>query len=139
MADYGFQVHSSKNPISQGRFLLVFEKKQSNYAVTTWESAMQISLLKARAEDYSCICNNLLAPALIEMLIDKYGAANWETEFQKQKLKHLPFYFGWLDNCEISAAEDKVFLKGQYGCYATFINVKGRYLLLDFGQVITSM
>ena len=100
---------------------------------------MQTSTLKAEMGEYSYICKHLLAPTLVDTLIKKHGAANWKKEFQKQKLESLAFYFGWLENCEISIVKNKVFLSGKHGCYATFINIKGRYFLLDFGQRITSM
>ena len=115
----------------------IFHKTSDD--LTTWESAMQISMLKAEKGEYSYICNNLLAPTLVDTLIKRHGVANWKKEFQKQKLESLAFYFGWLENCEVSIVEDKVFLSGRHGCYATFINVKGRHLLLDLGQRITSM
>ena len=105
----------------------------------TWAQAVKIARQKAKAGEYAYIMDNMLAQEFVDKMIGKYGTADWRKEFQEGELARLPFYFGWLEKCEVKTSGDKVFLRGQHGCYAVFLKVKGRYLILDFGQRITSM
>lgn len=106
---------------------------------TSWECAITLVREKAKAKEYSYILNYLIAPALKQMLIEKYGRSDWKQSFRKEKLESLSLYLEWLTDCKVKHAENKVYITGQHGCYATFINIDGEYLLLDFGQRITSM
>lgn len=114
-------------------------QKGTREELSTWQQARDSLLLKAKAQEYDYIIDNMLARGLVDAMISKHGADNWRGELQKNRLESLPFYFRWLKNCDVRTTGGKVFLTGQAGCYAAFVNVEGRYLLLDVGQHITSM
>ena len=105
----------------------------------TWQQAMTVLRLRAKAQDYGYITDNLLAPELVKAQKAEHGEDSWRTNLQKDMLENLPFYFGWLKNCDVRRYGNKTYLSGEAGCYATFIEVENRYLLLDAGQHITSM
>ena len=105
----------------------------------TVTEAMEIATKKAKAREYDYIIDNMLAKEFTDKLIDKYGAANWREKLRKEKLENLPYYFGWLKKCTIETFGDKVFITGQHGCYAEYVKAENGYLLLGFGQRLTSM
>jgi len=105
----------------------------------TWEQTMELAVVKAKAGDYDFIMDHLLAPESVESLVKKYGADKWRTEYPRKQLRYLAYYFEWLKKREFRVEGDKVFLKGEAECYATFLNVDGNCYLLNFGQRITSM
>ncbi|MBL7114783.1 MAG: hypothetical protein ISS35_03380 [Kiritimatiellae bacterium] len=105
----------------------------------TWQQAQASIEQSARAGEYQAIAEQFLAPELIQQLIRKHGEDGWIHTYQKETLESIPFYFKWLKNSDVERSGDNVLLRGQHGCYATFVNVDGRYYLLDVGQHITSM
>ena len=111
----------------------------ANKCPSSWEQTMEVAAAKAKAEDYDFIMDHLLAPELVESAVKKYGADKWRAEYPRKQLRYLAYYFGWLKKREVRIEGDKVFLKGEAECYATFIKVDGRFYILDFGQRIISM
>ena len=105
----------------------------------TAKEAMAIARKKAKAGEYDYIMDHMLSKELVNNLVRKHGAEKWRAAFKKEKLERLPYYFGWLKNCKVKTSGEKVFLSGQHGCYAEYVKVAGGYLLLDFGQRLTSM
>ena len=112
---------------------------RTNDNLSTWQQSMKVLQLKAKAREYDYIIDNLLGRELVDLMIARHGKDNWRARLRESKLESLPFYFGWLKNCDVRNEGNKVILTGEAGCHATFINVEGRYLLLDVGQKITSM
>lgn len=107
--------------------------------LSTWQKTRDIALEKAKAADYDFIIDHLVSQEMIDAMIEQYGAENWRAEFQSRNLRSLSYYFGWMNNPTVETSGDRVYLVGQHDCHASFINVDGRYLFLDFGQRITSM
>lgn len=106
---------------------------------TTWEQAMSVAVAKARAKEYSYIINNMLAPEFKDKLIKKHGEKNWKKKFTEEQLKQLPYYYGWLKGGKVETKITRTLVQGQFGCYASFIKIDGKYFLCDFGQNVSSM
>ncbi len=104
-----------------------------------WEQTMEVATAKVKAGDYAYIIDHLLAPESVAAAQIKYGAAKWREEYPQKELRHLAYYFDWLRKREVRVEGEKVFVTGEAGCYATFIQRDGGFYILDFGQIITSM
>ncbi len=107
--------------------------------LATWEESMAIALEHATAHEYAFIIDHMLAPECMEKLAVRYGKDTWKETFRQEKLEKLPYYYGWLKKRQFTTESNKTIVVGQYGCWAIFVNVNGRFLLGDFGQEITSM
>ncbi|OGV61925.1 MAG: hypothetical protein A2283_18575 [Lentisphaerae bacterium RIFOXYA12_FULL_48_11] len=105
---------------------------------TSWEQAVALATEKAKTKKYSCIINNMLAPEYTDNLKAEYGA-DWKKIFQKNKLEKLPYYYGWLKGGKVITQGNQTLILGQFGCYANFTRIDGKYFIADFGQNITSM
>ena len=106
----------------------------------TWEQAMQTARSKAEANEYDDIIENLLAPECVAKASAEHASAEgWQARYIDKHLKHLPYYFNWLLKREVQDKGNEVILTGEHGCFAHFLQVDGRWYLLDFGQHITSM
>jgi len=106
---------------------------------TTWKQAMAAARAKANAGDFAHITDHMLAPAFVETLVAKYGKQHWKKKFQDNTLKNLSYYFGWLENGQVRTSGKTTVIRGQHGCYATFIKIDGKVVLGDFGQTLSSM
>ena len=115
------------------------DARAASPAPTTWQQAMAAALARAKADDTDYIADHMLAPAYVQTLIAKYGKDDWKAKFKKDKLTHLPYYYGWLENPRITTSGDTTTIRGAHGCYATFITIKGKVRLGDFGQSLSSM
>ena len=106
---------------------------------STIKEAMAIARTKAKAGEYDFIMDHMLSKELINGLIRKHGVEKWRAEFKEGELKQLPYYFGWLKSCGSRTFGNKTILTGQHGCYAEYVKVGDVYLIVTFGQRITSM
>ena len=107
--------------------------------LTTWKQAMAVALARAETRDYDYIIDRLLAPTYVDALVAKYGKEEWKAKFTEAKLKSLGYYYGWLEDPKVTTSSDTTVLRGQHGCFATFIKIDGTYYLGDFGQHMSSM
>lgn len=114
-------------------------KKPTVEVGSTVKEAMAIAQQKAKARQYDYIIDHMLAQELVDKMIGKYGAEHWKKKFQEDRLSSLRYYFGWLKKHRVRTSGDKIIVMGQHGCYAVFVKVKGKCLILDFGQRIKSM
>lgn len=104
----------------------------------TWEQTVAFATEKANARKYSFIINNMLAPEYANNLTAEHGE-DWKKKFQKNKLEKLPYFYGWLKGGKVIKQGNQTLILGQFGCYANFIRINGKYLISDFGQNIRSM
>jgi len=105
---------------------------------TSWETAVSIATEKAKKRHYKHIIHNMLAPEYANNLQAEYGT-DWEKIFQKNKLEQLPYFYGWLKGGKVISQGNQTLIQGQFGCYANFTRIDGKYFIADFGQNITSM
>jgi len=117
----------------------VMDRTAARGRATTWQQAMAAALAKADAGDHDHIIDHMLAPALVEKLVARYGKDNWKTKFLTDKLKSLGYYYGWLANGQVETSGGTTVIHGKHGCYATFITIDGKVYLGDFGQSVSSM
>lgn len=105
----------------------------------TLKGTMAFAVKKAKAGQYDYIMDNLLSKECVNDLTRKYGKDKWREKFLKDKLESLPYYFGWLKKANIRTFGDKTVLTGGPKCHAEYVKVGGRYLIVNFGQCLTSM
>jgi hypothetical protein len=107
--------------------------------MATWQQAMRSALARTEAGDHVHIIEHMLAPEFVDALVAKHGADTWKQQFRKDKLESIAYYYGWLKRARVATSGSRTVVRGEHGCYATFVLVDGEYLLGDFGQVLSSM
>ncbi|MBT3198817.1 MAG: hypothetical protein HN350_02780 [Phycisphaerales bacterium] len=105
----------------------------------TIKEAMSIARAKAKSGEYDFIIDNMLSEECINDVIRKFGKDKWREKIKQEGLKRLPYYYGWMKNPSARTFGDKTILTGQHGCYAEYVKVGDAYLIVDFGQRLTSM
>jgi len=106
----------------------------------TWEDAFALALAKAKAGEVDHILDHMLAPSFVDKMIGAYGKDAWRDKCRENKLKKLPYFYGWCSKTRtVKVDGDKVVVNGEHGCYAMFYKIDGVFRLGDFGQTITSM
>lgn len=96
----------------------------------TVEDFMAALVTRAKQGNSKYIINHMISSKLQADLIEGNNI---------DRLKSLPYYFGWLKDAMPQVNGREIRISGQHGCYAVFIKEDGRYFLHDFGQKITSM
>ena len=119
-------------------FLFSALVKAESKQMKQWETVMQLARSKAKKKEFSYIIENMLAPEFIAKLKVKYGE-KWKTPFTAKQLTSLSYYYGWLKKHTIEKKDNKIIVTGEYGCFAAFQKVEGKWFICDFGQHLTSM
>ena len=111
---------------------------KSNISGMTLKETMALATKKAKAKQYDYIIDHLLSKECKTDMARKHGADKWKDKC-RENLKTLPFYFGWMKKHSTRVFGDKIIVTGEHGCHAEYLKVGDSYMIVNFGQHISSM
>jgi hypothetical protein len=113
-------------------------RPKSDISGMTLAETMRFARNKAKAGQYDYIIDNLLSKECKADMARKHGADKWRDKC-RENLKTLPFYFDWMKKHSVRVFGDKIIVTGQHACHAEYVKVGDSYMIVNFGQQVSSM
>jgi len=111
---------------------------KSDISGMTLAETMTFARNKAKAGRYDYIIDNLLSKECKADMARKHGADKWRDKC-RENLKTLPFYFDWMKKHSVRVFGNKIIVTGQHACHAEYVKVGDSYMIVNFGQQVSSM